>query len=263
MAQDRAGWLRDIDIFSLEEIEALPEYREFLAPRGLKWGAAAAIPMPTGDTVIVSMERLAAEGPFDGQTVDLLDGLYGHLARASMISGLMSLERARTAVETLAAIGLPAAAVTHQGSVRVTNQLFERETSLWQTRGSDRISLNDRRADRLFHATLDLAPAQVTGRSIALQGRDAEDRAVLHLIPIRGSAQDVFGHTALIAVLTKASGQPVPAPPLLRAMFLRFDNPYVNGDIVLEDLGQWLDLGVNNGYAFDVTFKFNDLPAAV
>lgn len=46
-------------------------------------------------------------------------------------------------------------------------------------------------------------------------------------------------------------------------LILRFDSPYVNGDIVFEDLGQWLDLGVNDGYAFDVTFKFNDIPAAV
>ena len=219
LAQDRAGWLRDIDMFSHDEIEALPEYREFLAPRGLKWGAAAAIPMPTGDTVIVSMERLAAEGPFDGQTIAMLDSLYGHLARASMISGILAAERARTAVETLAAIGLPAAAITHDGMVRVTNTLFDRETRLWHTRGGDRISLHDRRADRLFHESLGGVPGPAAGRSIALQGLGTDERAVLHLIPIRGSAQDVFSQTALIAVLTRASARPVPAPPLLRALF--------------------------------------------
>ena len=39
-------------------------------------------------------------------------------------------------------------------------------------------------------------------------------------------------------------------------LILHYDNPYVHGDIVLQDIGQWLDLGVNDGYTFSLDVAF-------
>lgn len=219
LASNRSGWVRDLDIFNRSEIETLPEYVDFLAPRGLKWGAAAAIPMPNGDRAILSMERLAVQGPFDLETVAGLDGLYGHLARASMIAGLLCLERERNAVDTLAAIGLPAAALAIDGTITVANGMFEQERGLWFTRGQDRLSLHDRRAQKLLAESIDQSKSAMAGRSIPLQSSGGEDRAVLHVLPVRRSANDIFSRSAVIGVLTKASARPAVAPPLLKALF--------------------------------------------
>jgi Ca2+-binding RTX toxin-like protein len=37
---------------------------------------------------------------------------------------------------------------------------------------------------------------------------------------------------------------------------LRFDHPNVNGEIVFQDIGQWLDLDTNNGFTFDIGTGF-------
>lgn len=219
LALDRPGWVRDIDILSLQEIETLPEYVEFLAPRGLKWGAAARVPMPTGGTAIFSMERLASQGAFEPETMARLDGLYGHLARAAMLSSLLSLERARNAVETLKLIGFPAAALSADGAVTVANQLFEPRCELWSLSGGDRLTLHEKRAARQLQDAFSLTHTPLAGRSIALQAHDPDDRAVLHLVPLRRSARDIFSGSVTIAIITKASREPRISPPLLRALF--------------------------------------------
>ncbi|WP_439573345.1 helix-turn-helix transcriptional regulator [Phreatobacter sp.] len=219
LARPRQGWVRDTDILTIREIETLPEYVNFLLPRGFKWGAAAAIPMPTGDTAIFSMERRVEQGPFDTETVAGLDALFPHLARAAMIASRLSFERARTAVETLALLELPAVALARNGAVVVANDLFEQEWGLWTTRGRDRLVLHDQRASRILSATLDQIASASGIRSIALESVDGTDRAVLHVLPVRRTARDIFGRATSIAVLTKASRKVAQSPALLRAIF--------------------------------------------
>ena len=218
LALRHPGWVRDLDILTPEEIEVLPEYVEFLGPRGLKWGAATDVPLPGGDRAIFSLERLASQGPFTGETVALLNGIRPHLARAAVMTTRLVDERARTAVETLALLGLPAVALAADGTVRMTNDLFATEREVWSTRGADRLALADPRAARLFQVALQSPQTLRAGRSLALEARESGERAVLHLIPVTGSACDIFTNTAALAVLTKAGGG-VAATPLLRALF--------------------------------------------
>lgn len=219
LALNRPGWVRDLDILTPEEIESLPEYVDFLRPRGLKWGAATDIPLPSGDRAIFSLERMARQGPFAADTVMLLDGLRSHLARAAMMTTRLAEERLRTAVETLTLLGLPAVALAADGTVRLANALFESEQTVWTTRGEDRLALADRRAAVLFRSVLQSPETLRAGRSIALESRDGEERAVLHLIPVLGSARDIFSNTAALAVLTKPGAAAGVATPLLRALF--------------------------------------------
>lgn len=219
LAMRHPGWIRDLDILTPEEIEILPEYVEFLQPRGLKWGAATDIPLPSGDRAIFSLERMAHQGPFASDTVALLNGLRPHLARAAVMTTRLVDERARTAVETLALLGLPAVALSADGTVRLGNDLFEQERAAWTTRGADRLALADPRAAALFQTALQSPERLRTGRSIVLETREGDERAVLHLIPITGSACDIFANTAALAVLTKESRASATATPLLRALF--------------------------------------------
>src|ERR1700726_2487481 len=64
-AQRYAGFLVDIDVFTLAELAREPIYCDFWRPRGIGWGMATAIPLPTGENVACVLSRLTDRGPFD------------------------------------------------------------------------------------------------------------------------------------------------------------------------------------------------------
>ena len=107
-----------------EEINASDFYTELLRPRGLGWCVGTSIRSPAGDTLVFSIEKAHAKGPVPRTVAEQLDGLRPHLARASLLSGRLGLDRAKSTVATLEAIGLPAAALTPNGRVVSANAGF-------------------------------------------------------------------------------------------------------------------------------------------
>ena len=101
-------FLTEYDLYTDEELGADPFYYELLWPAGLGWAAATAIPLPTGDTLYLNLERDHDRGPVESAIVQQLDVLRPHLVRSALMSARLQLERARAASETLALIGLPA-----------------------------------------------------------------------------------------------------------------------------------------------------------
>ena len=62
-----------------------------------------------------SLHRPEEHGPLAREDADRLTALRPELARASLVSARLQLERARSSVETLQALGLPAAALARRG----------------------------------------------------------------------------------------------------------------------------------------------------
>ena len=215
----RLGFATDLEVFTEEEMIGEPLFRDYLFPNGYGRGIATAINMPTGDTFIINAEGDFRLGPVGAELFSRLNDLRGHLARSILISARLAFERARTAVETLAGLGLSACAVTQSGAVVVANAQFDGDATMWTTRGGDRIALIDRRADRQLRDTLATLEMDNGVRSLALAGTEARPPAVLHVVPIRRSAHDLFVNAAAILVLTVASAEPTGATPLLQALF--------------------------------------------
>jgi hypothetical protein len=119
-----AGFLRECDLWTDEELAADPIYYELLWPAGLGRVAATAIPLPTGETLYLNLERDRDRGPVESAIVQQLDALRPHLARSALMSARLQLERARAASETLALIGLPALVFDNQGKVLAANHLI-------------------------------------------------------------------------------------------------------------------------------------------
>ena len=101
------GFLTDFDLFSESEIARDPFYQDFMYPRGYGWVAFSHFPLPTGETVIISFERLKERGPFENEFVSSLDGLRPHLGRAAVLSAQLGLERAKGMAQALNAAGIP------------------------------------------------------------------------------------------------------------------------------------------------------------
>lgn len=219
LAVPPGGFVTDLDVYSESEILNEPLYTDYLIPKGLGRGVATVINVPTGDTIVVHAEGDFTLGPVRATLKQQLNGLRPHLARSSLVSARLAFERARTAVETLSGLGLAACAVTQAGGVLVANLEFEAEGLLWTTRGGNRIGLVDRRADQQLYDALTMIRTERGVRSLPLTAPDCGPPAVLHVVPIRRAAHDLFGHAAAILVLTKASAAPTQATSLLQALF--------------------------------------------
>lgn len=219
IAQQRAGFATEPDMLTDAEMFSEPMYAEFLIPRGYGRGLATAIQLPDGHSIIIHAEGDYKSGPVTPALFARVDAFRPHLARSALISARLAFERARTAVETLAGLGLAACALADSGVVLVENEEFSKERTLWTTRGQDRIALYDKRADRMLYEALGAIGSERGVRSIALCAEETGAPAVLHLVPVRRSAHDLFGQAVAIMVLTKPVDSPTGATPLLQALF--------------------------------------------
>src|SRR5262249_37386050 len=116
IAAHHPGFLREVDIYTDDEMRSDPLYREHSYPRGLGHAAATSgghaaattCGLPTHDRILISLEREKARGPVEPDAVEKLDALRSHIARSALAAARLQLERARAASATLAALGLPA-----------------------------------------------------------------------------------------------------------------------------------------------------------
>jgi DNA-binding CsgD family transcriptional regulator len=220
-AARHAGFLTELDILTPDELDLEPIYRDYWRPQGVGWAVGTAIPIPTGENVILIMTRRTERGPVERTVVQKLDELRPHLARSAFLSARLQLERARVASETLAIIGLPALVLNGQGKVLAANHLIEATTGYVQWRALDRVSLTDRAADQLLRdaiATLDLT-GNSSVRSFPVRAADASAMMVAHVVPIRLSARDIFVRCAAVVVLTPVALPQAPPVELVQSLF--------------------------------------------
>ncbi|BAT61062.1 bacterial regulatory proteins, luxR family [Variibacter gotjawalensis] len=214
------GFITEQHIFTAEELAADPEHREFLKPRGLGGIAAGTyIPMPSGDVVVYSVER-GAETPLSAEDIGRLDELRPHLARAGALGARVGLDHARTAAETFKIVGLPAASLGSKGKVLAANSLFEALMPKLVHDRLARLTLVDDAADALLSTTLN-APltATETVRSIPIAAADDMPPHVIHLLPVVGSAHDIFAQVSWICLAVPVVPRDVPGAELLQGLF--------------------------------------------
>ncbi len=219
-AARHSGFLTESDIFTPDELDLEPIYRDYWRPQGVGWAVGTVIPIPTGENVIFVMTRRTERGPVERAVVQELDKLRPHLARSALMSARLQLERARIASETLAVMGLPALVLNEQGKVLAANNLIEALTGHVQWRAHDRVSLKDRAADNLLRdaiAAIDVAGGAV--RSFPVRDADTQAMMVAHVVPIRLSARDIFVRCAAALVLTPVTLPQAPPVELVQSLF--------------------------------------------
>ncbi len=132
-----------------------PLYREVLWPLGLGWAVATTIPLPTGETMVITFERDRKLGPVNPAVVDQLDILRPHLARSALISTRLRLQRAQSISKALALLGIPALVFDAAGRVLATNTLIEGLAGALQWQARDRFALVDPAANRILLGAID------------------------------------------------------------------------------------------------------------
>ncbi|MFO1102466.1 MAG: helix-turn-helix transcriptional regulator [Methylocystis sp.] len=193
LAFNRAGFVDAMEVFSEEEYLADPMMTEWGTPAGLHHATATAIPVPTGDLVVVQINRRSGEPRFTHADLCRLDAFRPHLARAGLLAARWRLERLRAAADALEMIGLPAAILDAQGTTLAANALFETMTSHVRWLPRDRFAFVDPGANALLQVALtEIAdPAATSVRSFPAKGK-AGAPVVVHLVPTTGEARDLF-----------------------------------------------------------------------
>lgn len=215
------GFLNDLDVASPEEIDTDPLYQDFLIPRGYGAGTATAVLVPSGDSVIVHCERAQSEGHFGPETLAALDELRPHLARAALLSARLEMERIATTTRTLEMLGLPAAVLGSEGRLLAANAGL---TALMPHTLSDqplRLAAVDPAADRLLREAVggpgETGPLPV--RSIPIPADGERPPVILHLVPVRGAAHDVFARARAVLIATPVVARDVPSADVVQGLF--------------------------------------------
>lgn len=200
-------FVTELDYYTPEELAGEAIYTEFFYKKGLGHSAGTVAILPHQDMLCFSFERGRDLGPFTTEQLAFLDSVRPHLMRASLVTARLGMERVRTAVETLTAVGLPAAAVSQEGRVLEANAAFSAASGVWTTGAGERLVLLDQTADAMLRDGLAALKYAPLNRSIPIRPQHgAPLHAVVQVVPLRRLALDVFGNTAAILVLSQPRG---------------------------------------------------------
>lgn len=252
MSQAQPSFFVEQDFWSEDQIEIDPIYRDFFRPRGLGWSAGTGLQVPTGDSIIFSVERTLERGPFEAEDVAALNELRPHLARSALVSARLGLQRAQGAAEALSGLRLPALLLNEAGTVIEANSWMEALSDQVKYGAGNRLVLGDRAAQEMLTAGLKSLDSATGLHRNTFPLRDEWGKAtmVLHLIPIRRSAHDIFGQSFALLLMTPVSSERSPSLDLLRSLFdltpaeARVGQGIASGKS-LEDLAQAGEVSIN------------------
>jgi DNA-binding CsgD family transcriptional regulator len=216
------SFMRDVDIMSGDELNVDPIYNEFLRPLGLGWTMGDVILEPSGHMIIFDIIRQSDKGPHRPEDVARMNALRPDLARAALMSSRLGFQQAENMTRALSAVGLPALIIGDAGNVIASNPEMEAMAPRVRIGAQSRLSLKSATADALLQTTL----AQTRdGKVPMLQSipvpADRENAAlILHFLPVKREARDIFSKSAGIVIATSVGEV---GPPDLRVISGLFD----------------------------------------
>ncbi|OZA75960.1 MAG: hypothetical protein B7X76_11280 [Azorhizobium sp. 39-67-5] len=149
-----------------------------------------------------------------------LNRLHPHVARAAMISAHLAWERAHAAGSALQIIGTPAALVRPRGRLECANALFLALAPDLLQHCDPEIILADPLAQEKLTASLARIEAGLPfAQSIPMRPKAGGTAFVLHVLPVRGVARDVFKACVAMVVATPVVAGPVLPAEVLVSLF--------------------------------------------
>lgn len=217
-----SGFVRDVDLYQRDVVAQLPMVRDFLRPRGYGWSVALATPVPSGETLLFSIENRWRDGPISDESMRVLEALRPHISRSALLTAKLRFERARSAVEAFSIAAIPAALVRVDGHVLAANDLFAAIGGQLTIGARDRLRVAFGNSAKLIDDALSQASGPGGRRpplSIAVPGDGERAPLVVHILPTEGAARDLFGARNALLLVTRLGASAVPETGLLRALF--------------------------------------------
>ncbi|CAH1650918.1 DNA-binding transcriptional regulator, CsgD family [Hyphomicrobiales bacterium] len=204
LSHGATGFVTDHDLFTDAELEQTALYTQFLRPEGYGWGTATHVRSASGDNIVFTLERKFDLGPVARREIEVLDGIRPHLARAAVLASKLQLQRARASLDSFEKAGSPAALIGARGQVSAANPSFETLLGQVIIRARDKIALDDERANALLQKALSELAQDRLGdtRSIPVPRKDDRPAFIVHVLPIRRQALDIFSRSQAMLVVT-------------------------------------------------------------
>jgi DNA-binding CsgD family transcriptional regulator len=216
------SFARDIDFLTPEELEQDVILKEFIQPAGMQWEVGYGFQEPTGHTIIIALMKAKGLDNFTDEEIVRLNALKPDLARAAYMSSRLAFTEARSMADTLSMLGLPAAVIGDGGQAISMNPELEALSPRIRTGAGDRIILESAGARALLDEAIERYKAQEvpTVQSVPMISRDGAPPLILHLLPIRRAARDIFSRSMAVLSVTQV-GQV--GPPDMRVLCGLFD----------------------------------------
>ncbi len=207
------------DFMTQEEIANDPQ-RIAARAVGIGVNLCTAVPLPTGELVTVVFQRWLEDAGYDPAAIARVDALRPHFARAGMMAARLHLEQAKATVATLEGIGLAGAVLSGAGRVVAANALLEEMRSTFVAAAHGRLALVNAGANALLQDAIANNQYDEVVRSIPVPAGDGQPPLVVHLLPLRRAASDIFAGAEMLAVATPVSASAiVPSPSILAGLF--------------------------------------------
>jgi len=196
--------------------------RKRLRAAGIGAHLCTAVAMPGGELATFVFQRWIKDGLYDQSSIKWLDRLRPHFARAGFVAARLGMERAEATTSALKMMGVPAAVLAASGHVLTANSLLEALPSVFLSVAFGRMAIADATANLLFQQAIEAARTNVEPlvRSIPIPARDAREAIIVHLLPLRRAAHEIFsGADILVATTAVSASNLVPSPTILTGLF--------------------------------------------
>lgn len=219
-AMQPASFVAVDDFLSPEQLAQDPA-RVMLREVGSGAMTCSAVAMPTGELATFVFEKWSKDGAFTREEIKRLNVLRPHLARASLVAGRLRVERAEATTSALELMGLPAAVLSRTGRVMAANSHLKQMDAALLPVAHGGLAIADRNANLLFQETVTrLQHNDTTIGSIPVPPIGGAAAFVIHLLPLRRAAQDIFGGADTLVLATPITPSAlVPSASLLNALF--------------------------------------------
>ena len=211
----------DYDLLDDEEMNRDPLYGH-IRKKGWGWFIGSAIEVPGGDQLVYNVERALKDGPFGADELVEMGAVHPHIARAGILAARIGLERTRAAAEALGVIGLPCGVISSSNRLLLSNALFEAYVPSLILDRQDRVHLANSRADAMLVSALkrvSMAPLPLGPLSIPVPASIDQPATVVHVLPVRRAANDVFSGASCLLVATPVARKAMPSAALIQGLF--------------------------------------------
>jgi DNA-binding CsgD family transcriptional regulator len=215
-----ASFVRVDDFMTQEEIARDPA-RVMLRAFGIGAHLCTAIAMPTGELATYVFQKWMKDGNYEQAEIDRLDALRPHFARAGLVAARLGVERADATASALEIMGLPAAVLSSSGRVMAANARLQRMDAAFLPVAHGGLAIADGEANRLFqNAVIGINQTTTAVCSIPVPAIGGKGPFVVHLLPLRRAARDIFSGADILVLATLfAPNKLVPSANLLNALF--------------------------------------------
>lgn len=200
----------------------IPDFDERIeghVERGFGPQTGTIIELFDGEIVTLEFTRKAREPRYDDFLVSKLNEISNAFKQSVFFASRIYFEQARGSVETLNAVGLPAALLGGNGQVLYTNTLFNDVSDYFVSRPFEKIAVTGSDVLRkAFAQALELLRERDV--TLPIPADETRNAAIIHLMPIRREARSIFAASYTIMIVSPvAATVGVPPAELVSKLF--------------------------------------------